>query len=183
LPKPAPQLGRPLSPGDLGWPPTLGAATDWINRCLIEDGSMFSERLWEQSTATEVQRAFDDHPDFGDDDFMTKLRGQMKSASPSAQRLMAEMLWALLLFPSNIKARTKRQQVRDIWSLSREQLAETNAYLSDGVLAGIGSGGPGFNNYLPDETSFLIAIAVDLKGRGKEDRLLSQLHAAQRLRQ
>jgi 5-methylcytosine-specific restriction protein B len=183
LPKPAPQLGRPLSPGDLGWPPTLGAATDWINRCLIEDGSMFSERLWEQSTATEVQRAFDDHPDFGDDDFMTKLRGQMKSASPSAQRLMAEMLWALLLFPSNIKARTKRQQVRDIWSLSREQLAETNAYLSDGVLAGIGSGGPGFNNYLPDEMSFLIAIAVDLKGRGKEDRLLSQLHAAQRLRQ
>jgi hypothetical protein len=149
---------------------TLDAASEWINRCLIGDGSIFAEDLWKLSVAREVQQAFDDHPDLGDDDFMTKLRGQMKSAPPSAQRLMAEMLWALLLFPSNMKARTKRQQVRDVWSLSREQLAETNTYLTDEVLAGIGSGGPGFNNYRPDEMSFLIAIAVDLKGRNKEDR-------------
>jgi len=149
---------------------TLEAASGWINRCLIEDGSMFAKDLWLLSVAREVQQAFDDHPDFGADDFMTKLRGQMKSASPSAQRLMAEMLWALLLFPSNMKARTKRQQVRDIWSLSRDQLAETNAYLSDKVLAGIGSGGPGFNNYRPDEMSFLIAIVVDLKGRNEDRR-------------
>jgi 5-methylcytosine-specific restriction enzyme B len=150
---------------------TLGAASEWLNRCLIEDGSMFAkEDLWQPGVSSEVQRAFDDHPDFGDDDFMTKLRGQMKSASSAAQRLMAEMLWALLLFPSNMKARTKRQQIRDIWSLSGEQLAETTPYLSDKVLIGIGSGGPGFNNYRPDEMSFLIAIVVDLKGRTKEDR-------------
>jgi hypothetical protein len=149
---------------------TLGAATDWINRCLIEDGSMFSGALWQESIVREVQRAFDDHPDFGDDDFMTKLRGQMKSASRSAQQLMAEMLWALLLFPSNMKARTKRQQVRDIWSLSGQQFEEASPYLADDVLKGIGSGGPGFNNYRPDEMTFLIAIAVDLKGRNREDR-------------
>jgi hypothetical protein len=149
---------------------TLATATDWINRCLIEDGSMFSEALWDDTFAKEVQRAFDDHPDIGADDFMTKLRGQMKSASPSAQRLTAEMLWALLLFPSNMKARTKRQQVRDIWSLSGEQLSETSPYLADDILKGIGSGGPGFNNYRPDEMSFLIAIVVDLKGRNKDDR-------------
>jgi len=49
---------------------------------------------------------------------MTKLKRQMKSASPSAQQLMAEMLWALLLFPSNMKARTKRRQVNDLWALN-----------------------------------------------------------------
>jgi hypothetical protein len=149
---------------------TLEAASEWINRCLIEDGSMFAKNLWRLGVAREVQRAFDDHPDFGADDFMTKLRGQMKSASPTVQQLMAEMLWALLLFPSNMKARTKRQQVRDIWSLSGEQLGEANPYLAEDVLKGIGSGGPGFNNYRPDEMSFLIAIVVDLKGRNKDDR-------------
>src|SRR5882762_10851347 len=106
----------------------------------------------------------------------------MKSTSPSAQKLTAEMLWALLLFPSNMKARTKRQQVRNIWSLSGEQLSETNPYLAEDILKGIGSGGPGFNNYRPHEMSILIAIVVNLKGRNKDDRLLSQLHAAQRLR-
>jgi hypothetical protein len=149
---------------------TLDAASEWINRCLIGDGSMFATGLWQLSIAREVQQAFDDHPDFGDDDFMTKLRGQMRSVSTAAQQLMAEMLWALLLFPSNMKARTKRQQIRDIWSLSGEHLEETSTYLSDKVLTGIGSGGPGFNNYRPDEMSFLIAIVVDLKGRNKEDR-------------
>ena len=53
---------------------TLAAATNWINRCLIEDGSMFAQALWDDTIAKEVQRAFDDHPDFGADDFMTKLR-------------------------------------------------------------------------------------------------------------
>src|SRR6202035_4169943 len=70
---------------------TLDAASEWINRCLIGDESIFAKDLWQLSIAREVQQAFDDHPDFGDDDFMTKLRGQMKSASPSAQRLMAEI--------------------------------------------------------------------------------------------
>jgi len=42
--------------------------------------------------------------------------------------------------------------------------------LGDGVLAGIGSGGPGFNNYRPEEMSFLIALTMDLKRRGMEER-------------
>jgi hypothetical protein len=43
----------------------------------------------------EVHRAFVEHPDFGKDDFMTKLKGQMKVASPSAQQLMAEGIAAV----------------------------------------------------------------------------------------
>jgi len=80
------------------------------------------------------------------------------------------MLWALLLFPSNMKPRTKRLQVRGIWSLGHTQLSETETYLRDEVLAGIGSGGPGFNNYRPDEMSFLISIVVNLKARPREER-------------
>ena len=120
---------------------------------------------------TEVFKAFVEHPDVGDDDFMTKLKGQMKEASPPAQQLMAEMLWALLLFPSNMKARTKRQQVRDIWALSRQHLADDLPVLDDHVLVGIGSGGPGFNNYRPNELEYLIALVRSLKEQSEPERL------------
>ena len=80
------------------------------------------------------------------------------------------MLWALLLFPSNMKARTKRQQVRDIWGMSGQQLADSNPLLDDNVLVGIGSGGPGFNNYRPNELEYLIALVRSLKQKREAER-------------
>jgi 5-methylcytosine-specific restriction enzyme B len=71
-----------------------------------------------------VYQAFVDHPDYRQDDFITKLKGQMATASVPTQQLMAEMLWALLLFPSNMKPRTKTQQVRTLWTMSGEQLSD-----------------------------------------------------------
>ncbi len=151
--------------------PTLVAAEQWINNCLIDAGSLFSRAsFWTIELAEEVHHAFVDHPDFGKDDFLTKLKGQMMPASQSAQRLMAEMLWAILLFPSNLKARTKRRQVRDIWALSGQQLSEGIPLLRDEILVGIGSGGPGFNTYHPDELTFLISLTLDLKRRTGAER-------------
>ncbi|MBI4018469.1 MAG: hypothetical protein HY368_02570 [Candidatus Aenigmarchaeota archaeon] len=150
---------------------TLDAAVHWLKACLIEDRSIFSkESLWTTKLADEVYHAFVEHPDFGDDDFLTKLKGQMKSASPQARQLMAEMLWALLLFPSNIRAKTKRRQVREIWALSGKQLAEDHPLLGDNVLFGIGSGGQGFNNYRPVEMEYLIALTRDIKRRDNAQR-------------
>ena len=151
--------------------PTLSAAEAWIRACLIQDGSLFSDApLWGDAEIEEVHRAFVEHPDFGKDDFMTKLSGQMKFASASAQQLMAELLWALLLFPSNMKAETKRRQVEEIWELSGDKLPAGSNLISDEVLDGIGSGGPGFNNYRPNEMTFLIALARSLKSLAPDQR-------------
>lgn len=153
--------------------PVLAAAEQWIEKCLIEDGAVFSTNpLWTSSLVAEVASAFVDHPDFGGDDFMTKLKRQMRSASHSAQWLMAEMLWSLLLFPSNMKARTKRRQVCDIWALSGQTQAENHPLLRDQVLVGIGSGGPGFNNYRPEELEYLISLVRDLKQKHESERRL-----------
>lgn len=150
---------------------TLAAARQWINICLIEDRSLFSEHsLWTAELVDQVYDAFVEHPDFSKDDFITKLKSQMNSASSAAQQLLAEMLWALLLFPSNIKARTKRWQIRDVWALSGQQLSDDLPLMRDDVLAGIGSGGPGFNNYRPDEMAFLISLTRDLKSRDRIER-------------
>ena len=151
--------------------PVLAAAEYWITTCLIEDGSIFSTKaLWTASLIDEVHRAFVEHPDYGDDDFMTKLKGQMATASASAQQLMAELLWALLLFPSNMKARTKAQQINALWAMSGDQLPENLPLMRDEVLFGIGSGGPGFNNYRPDEMAFLIEVARALKTEQPAER-------------
>jgi 5-methylcytosine-specific restriction protein B len=91
-------MARQINSRDIS--PIVDAAQQWLHSCMIEDGSIFSaERLWTPELLDEVRRAFVDHPDLSDDDFMTKLKRQMKPASTNAQRLMAEMLWALLLFP------------------------------------------------------------------------------------
>lgn len=162
-------MARHVNKRDFG--PILAAAQTWIKGSLIADGSMFSsETLWTAPLVGEVRHAFVDHPDFGQDDFMTKLKGQMGPASAQAQKLMSEMLWALLLFPSNMKARTKRQQIGDIWSLSGSKLSENIPLLSDQVLVGIGSGGPGFNNYRPDELEYLVVLVGDLKSRPSAER-------------
>jgi hypothetical protein len=151
--------------------PILAAAENWIRTCLIEDRSVFlADSRWTAPLVDAVFQAFVEHPDIGEDDFMTKLRGQMKNASAPTQQLMAEMLWALLLFPSNMKARTKRQQIRDIWALSGRPLPENHPMLEDAVLVGIGSGGPGFNNYRPNELEFLISLVRDLKQKVESER-------------
>jgi hypothetical protein len=151
--------------------PTLAAAEKWIDSCLIENGSLFGAApLWTEGLVAEVRSAFVEHPDFGDKDFITKLKGQMRPASPQAKQLLAEMLWSLLLFPSNMRADTKRQQIRDMWALSGKEITESHPMLSSEVLKGIGSGGPGFNNYRPDELTFLIVLAADLKQRAATER-------------
>ncbi len=149
--------------------PILSAAESWINNCLLEERSLFvpGRRLWTAGLVEEVQHAFVDHPDYSGDDFMTKLKRQMEPASKQAKQLSAEMLWALLLFPSNMKARTKRQQITELWNLSGDSLPEGIHFLDDNVLVGIGSGGPGFNNYRPNELEFLIALTRDLKRLGE----------------
>jgi len=160
--------------------PVINAAQEWVRNCLIADNSVLSNGLlWTPENVAEVRRAFVDHPDEGKDDFSTKLKGQMAHASPLAKRLMAEMVWALLLFPSNIKVSTKRQQVGEIWSMSGETLGEGQLPLSDDVLAGIGSGGPGFNNHRWREMVFLIALVGDLKKRPSDERqkLMSEYEA------
>jgi hypothetical protein len=152
--------------------PVLAAAERWINSCLVEDQSILSSKsLWTSPLVDEVYEAFVHHPDYSDNDFMTKLKGQMKTASAPSQQLMAEMLWALLLFPSNMKARTKAQQIRSVWAMSGEQLPDDPPFMRDEVLTGIGSGGPGFNNYRPDEMAFLIELTRTLKAETVPERL------------
>jgi hypothetical protein len=162
-------MAREINKRDIA--PVLQAAERWINLCIIEDRSVFSqESLWTPALLNEAYRAFVDHPDEGDYDFMTKLKRQMGESSRGAKQLMAEVLWALLLFISNTGPVIKRQQIRDIWALSGQQLLEDHPLLNDNVLVGVASGGPAFTILRPLELKFLMDLIRDLKGKAVQRR-------------
>ncbi|WP_093374653.1 AAA family ATPase [Variovorax sp. OV329] len=151
--------------------PLLSAAQRWIERCICADESLLSDRsLWTPPLVEELRSAFVDHPDAGDDDFMTKLRGQMQAASPAGRQLMAEMMWVLLLFPSNIGAEKKRQHVQEVWSWSEETLPPDNPMLESEVLQGVGSAGAAYNNLRWKELAYLISLAQSMKSKSTSDR-------------
>jgi hypothetical protein len=151
--------------------PVIEAVQGWTRTCLISDDSMFSsEPLWTGEVIQELRAAFVDNPDTGDASFAEKLKKQLATTSASAGRLMAEMLWAVLAFPSNIKADTKRSQVSSVWSWSNEELPASHAMLRDEVLEGVGSAGQGYNNHRWKEIVFLIDLSGDLKARPKNER-------------
>jgi hypothetical protein len=151
--------------------PIIAAFQKWIHDCLIGNGSIFSKKeLWTPERVEEVKKAFVDHPDMGKDTFRTKLKGQMQNASPEAQQLMAEMLWVILAFPTNVNQNTKRDQIRDIWFLSGDTLSEMHPLLTDVVLTGIGSGGQGYNNFRWMELAFLIELVGNLKKMDQSSR-------------
>lgn len=143
---------------------TLAAAAQWKNKCLLADGSIFSDRsLWTAELLDELKARFIDQPDGSKDRFIVKLQGQLANASADACRLMAELLWILNLFPSNIGPSSKRETYQRVWEWSNSPLGNDNPLLDDKLLSGLGSAGPGFLTHRPREVRFLINAAREFK--------------------
>ncbi len=155
----------------------LAAADRWRDRCLLGDGSVFTDQsLWTAANLAELNRAFVQNRLSGDATYLDKLKEQLEAASPSATRLMAELHWVLLLFPHNINPSTKRSLVADIWALGGESLPPDHPMLDDDVLAGTAHAGTAYNTHRWRELAFLIQIAEAFKTESPERRrqLLSE---------
>jgi 5-methylcytosine-specific restriction enzyme B len=151
--------------------PVIAAAQTWIEKCLIGNHSVFSpEELWTLENVEEVRSAYVDDPEPGSEDFFKRLRERMDSSSTAAKRLMAEMLWAIQLFPSNIGVTTKRRQIAEIWEMGGDSLQENQNLLFENVLVGIGSGGSGFIKHRGKEIVFILSLVDDLKKRSADER-------------
>lgn len=149
----------------------FNAAQRWIRTCLIEGGSLFGDRpLWQPATIDELVREFTDKPDEGESNFFEKLEGQMAPASADAKCLMAEMLWALILFQSGTGPATKREHVIRVWGWSGRPIDSSHEVLSDASLIGIGNPGAAYNTMRWRELNYLIGLAKDLHSRSRDER-------------
>jgi len=152
--------------------PILEAARTWRQRCLVQDGSVLSdEAIWTPENFAALDTYFVRRPDEGSGSFYEKLDGQMADAPPPARRLMAEVLWALFLFPSNISIDTKRDAIVRVWSWSGASLDPNHPMLLDSVLNGIGSAGMGVNTNRWREINYIVSLGTTLKRLAAADRV------------
>ena len=152
--------------------PIYDAAATWTENCFLADGSALSDGgdLWTSTLLGELDQRFVKNLDAGEGDFLSKLKVQLSEGSPDCRQLMAESLWLTLLFPSNVGAAKKRENVLEIWSWSGEALGATHPLLENSVLEGIGSAGTAYNTHRWRELVFLIGALRDFKARDASDR-------------
>jgi 5-methylcytosine-specific restriction protein B len=134
----------------------LAAGEHWRDTALLGERSIFSEEnVWITANIEMLDNLFTQNPDEGDRHFIPKLQDQLKSCPVAVKQLAAEIMWLLLLCPSNVSPEKKRENIKTIWDWSERPFPEKSEWLSDEVLRGIGSGGPGFSNHRPRELAFL----------------------------
>jgi 5-methylcytosine-specific restriction enzyme B len=144
--------------------PIIKAAQEWVENCLVLDGSVFSDEvLWTTENLSALDQYFVKRPDAGEGTFYEKLKGQLDGSPSMAHRLMAEMLWSLFLFPSNISTTTKREAVVRVWNWSGAKLDPTHPLLADAILNGIGSCGMAINNHRWRELHYMISMLLTVK--------------------
>ena len=156
--------------------PILEAAQHWRHQALESNGSVFSDKtLWAPVYIDELMTHFVDNVEEAEGHFLDRLKAPLAPTPPEAKQLAAEMLWVLMLCPSNTRPPKKREQVMEIWGWSGLRLSADHPLLSDAVLDGLGSAGPAFNQYRWRELMFMIRFASAWKGlpTNERERLLS----------
>lgn len=136
------------------------AATVWKEQCLLANQSLFSdEAVWMSPNLDALNQYFVNNLDEGEGDFFAKLETQIAPTEPAVKHLAAEMMWVMLLCPSNIGAEKKRESISRIWEWAGDHLPDSDQLLSDEVLSGIGSAGTSFNTNRWRELVYVINFA------------------------
>ena len=151
--------------------PILDAAEHWRRQALQSDGSVFSNTpLWTQAYIEALVIHFVDNLHLGEGNFLEKLERQLESAEPEAKQLAAEMIWVMLLCPSNTHPPKKREQVEKIWNWSGMRLSLDSRWLSDTTLGGVGSAGTAYNTNRWRELVYMIRFGQAWKLLSADDR-------------
>ena len=145
----------------------LRAADAWRERCVLADGSLFSEeRLWTLDNINELSRRFVANPIEGTDrDFYEKLKEQLSGAKPEVIRLAAEVVWFLLLFPHHTRFGPDKKiiQIRTVWNWSGAELPDS-PFLYTKCLMGVGSPGTAYLTRRYEQFGFLLDDVLNERG-------------------
>ena len=151
------------------------AVEKWRTQSLIANQSIFGDRqdIWKKSELIHLKRLFNDKLDHRKKvKFLAKLERQLSEGPPSCKKLMAEILWLLLLFPipRNTGPARKREVIGTVWSWSEDKLDASHPLLVESLLMGVGSSGTAFNTQRWRELAFFIDALLDFKGKSTVDR-------------
>ncbi len=157
--------------GEKNSKPILEAAEYWREIGLLNDGSIFSDKsIWKMENLKVMETYFINRLDEGEGNFLEKLFKQLQPTGPEVKQLAAELLWIMLLCPSNIKESTKIENIKTVWSWSDETFPEDSKWLMDAILKGIGSAGTAYNTSRWRELVFFIRLMMAFKALSQIER-------------
>lgn len=138
---------------------TLETAEQWKDVSLINGKSIFTgEEIWNIENLDYLDKYFVHNLNWGEGNFIQKLEAQLEPTPNATKKLCAEMIWLMLLSPSNIGPAKKREIVNTIMSWGGGGIEPSHPLFTDEVLAGVGSAGMGFNNFRWKELVYFIRL-------------------------
>ncbi len=141
--------------------PVLRAAAHWRDRCLSNNGSVFTDnQLWSSENIESLVKYYVENLDEGEGTFFEKLEKQLAPAPKAAKQLAAEMLWVMYLFPVPLSMRpnTKLEHIRRVWEWSDDSFPDAPFDLKDSLRLGIGHPGQAYNSIKWLEFLFFIKM-------------------------
>lgn len=154
-------------------PQVFEAADKFKQHCLLDQQSLFldDQTVW----TTEHFQALIDHyvkqPDVSNGGFYDKLASQLAACQPLDVVLMAEVFWIVQLGPTNLLAPTKAKALERIWNMKlAAPFPSTSPFLETPVLSGLGSAGPGYNQYLWMEIVFAVEAFAAFVAKPRTER-------------
>ena len=146
--------------GEMETASKFNAAEKWKKKCLLASGSIFSEdAVWSMENISALNQYFVNNLDEGEGDFFSKLEAQISPTEPEVKQLAAEMMWVMLLCPSNIGPDKKKESVLRIWEWSGKPFQPSDDLFGDEVLSGIGSAGTSYNTNRWRELVYFVNFA------------------------
>lgn len=149
-------------------PAVFDAAQKFKQRCLLGQKSLFlpDTALWTSVRLESLVESFVNQPDDGKRSFAEKLKDQLAVCEPLEVALMAEVYWTVQLGTTNLGPNKKIDSVRGIWNLNPpDKFPIDSEFLAKPVLSGLGSGGPGYNQYIPKELAFALQAFAALSAK------------------
>lgn len=140
-------------------PQVFQAAQDFKQQCLINQESLFlpGQSIWTEQHFQNLITHFVDQPDPGGGGFYKKLELQLSTCTALDVALMTEIFWIVQLPATNLRSPKKLKRLEGIWNFKpAAPFPIQSKFLSAPVLSGLGSAGPGYNQYLPSEMAFAV---------------------------
>lgn len=151
--------------------PVYGAIRQWVDRCLAEDGSLFTPGtpIWTLPNFEELHRRFNQQPDTSGAGFEDKFHTQLTGAPAATVQLAAEVVYVHLAVANDMKGTTKNGLVDQILSWSPAPVV-VPADLREALETGLCNSGVAFKTYRPQQLWFLVDASMSWRHLDGDER-------------